>query len=87
LVIKTTVIVRSIVLVFWVLTVLGWIDKLLEYLSRSVVARFCVWQSTLSEWLDGKHHPMGKSLAKLRTFLDAETKRSTSIIQKSRALT
>ena len=46
--------------------VLGRIDKLLQYLSRSVAARFCVWQSTLSVWLAGEHHPMGKSLSSIR---------------------
>jgi hypothetical protein len=56
-------------------TVLGRIDKLLQYLSRSVAARFCVWQSMLSAWLAAKRYPMGKSLVQLRTFLDAEAKR------------
>ena len=45
MVIKTIVSVRSIALVFGELTVLARIDVLLQYLSRSVVARFCVWQS------------------------------------------
>jgi hypothetical protein len=35
-------------------TVLGRIDKLLQYLFRSVAAAFCLWQSTRSDWLAGK---------------------------------
>jgi hypothetical protein len=38
-------------------TVLGRIDKLLQYLSRSVAARFCIWQSrsaSLDQCLSGK---------------------------------
>jgi hypothetical protein len=43
-----------------------------EYFARSyeshhkIAARVGVTQSTLSGWLAAKHHPMGKSLAKLR---------------------
>jgi hypothetical protein len=37
-----------------------------------------VTQSTLSDWLAGKHDPMGNSLAKLRAFLHHEAKPSTS---------
>jgi hypothetical protein len=43
-----------------VLTVLSRIDKLLQYLSRNVATRFCVWQSSLLDWLAGKPHPDGQ---------------------------
>ena len=49
LVIKTIVSVQSIALVFGELRFLARIDVLLQYLSRSVAARFRVWQITALE--------------------------------------
>ena|SRR5258707_3807029 len=53
-----------------------------EYFARSyeakhkIAARIGVSAKTFADWLTGDRQPMGKSLGKLRKFLDAEAKRS-----------
>jgi transcriptional regulator with XRE-family HTH domain len=55
-----------------------------EYFARSyesqdkIAARVGVTQGTLSDWLAGKRHPKPESLAKLRAFLNTESKRNAA---------
>jgi transcriptional regulator with XRE-family HTH domain len=43
--------------------------------QRKIAARIGVSQTTIWAWLAGKQHPAAESVARLRAFFDAETKR------------
>jgi transcriptional regulator with XRE-family HTH domain len=43
--------------------------------QRKIAARIGVSQTTIWAWLAGKQHPGAESVARLRAFFDAETKR------------
>ena len=44
--------------------------------NNKLASRIGVRVKTLSDWLSGDREPTGKSLSKLRAFLDAETRRT-----------
>lgn len=44
--------------------------------NHKIAARIGVTAKTFADWLTGDRQPMGKSLEKLRGFLDAEAKRN-----------
>jgi hypothetical protein len=46
--------------------------------NNKLASRIGVRVKTFGDWLTGDRQPMGKSLAKLRTFLDAEAKRNAT---------